>query len=71
MKTLNVGIVGYKFMGKAHSNGWKQAPLFFDLDVQPVLKVCLRQAPGVPEGFCGQVGMGAYRKRLEEDGAPR
>jgi predicted dehydrogenase len=39
MKRLNVGIVGYKFMGKAHSNGWKQAPLFFDLDVQPVLKV--------------------------------
>ncbi len=39
MKKLNVGIVGYKFMGKAHSNGWKQAPLFFDLDAQPVLKV--------------------------------
>ncbi|HVP19989.1 MAG TPA: Gfo/Idh/MocA family oxidoreductase [Spirochaetia bacterium] len=39
MKKLNVGIVGYKFMGKAHSNGWKQAPLFFDLPVQPVLKV--------------------------------
>ena len=34
MKTLNVGIVGYKFMGKAHSNAWKKAPLFFDLDVQ-------------------------------------
>jgi predicted dehydrogenase len=39
MKKLNVGIVGYKFMGKAHSNAWKKAPLFFDLDVRPVLKV--------------------------------
>jgi predicted dehydrogenase len=39
MKKLNVGIVGYKFMGKAHSNAWKKAPLFFDLDVQPVMKV--------------------------------
>jgi predicted dehydrogenase len=39
MKKLNIGIVGYKFMGKTHSNGWKQAPLFFDLPVQPVLKV--------------------------------
>jgi predicted dehydrogenase len=39
MKTLNVGIVGYKFMGKAHSNAWKQANLFFDMDVKPVLKV--------------------------------
>ncbi|HEY9595313.1 MAG TPA: Gfo/Idh/MocA family oxidoreductase [Spirochaetia bacterium] len=39
MKKLNVGIVGYKFMGKAHSNAWKKAPLFFDMDVQPVMKV--------------------------------
>ena len=39
MKKLNVGIVGYKFMGKAHSNAWKKAPLFFDMEVKPVLKV--------------------------------
>ena len=39
MKTLNVGIVGYKFMGKAHSNAWMKAPLFFDLPVKPVMKV--------------------------------
>jgi predicted dehydrogenase len=37
-KKLNVGIVGYKFMGKAHSNGWRQAPKFFDMEVEPVLK---------------------------------
>jgi predicted dehydrogenase len=36
---MNVGIVGYKFMGKAHSNAWRQAPRFFDMDVKPVLKV--------------------------------
>lgn len=39
MKTLNIGIIGYKFMGKAHSNAWKKAPLFFDVPAQPVLKV--------------------------------
>ncbi len=39
MKTLNVGIVGYKFMGKAHSNAWMKAPLFFDMPVTPVRKV--------------------------------
>jgi predicted dehydrogenase len=36
-KTLNVGMIGYKFMGKAHSNGWRQAPHFFDLPACPVL----------------------------------
>jgi predicted dehydrogenase len=39
MKTLNVAIIGYKFMGKAHSNAWKKAPLFFDTNIEPVLKV--------------------------------
>ncbi len=39
MKELRVGIVGYKFMGKAHSNAWQQAPRFFDLGVKPVLQV--------------------------------
>jgi predicted dehydrogenase len=45
MKTLNVGIVGYKFMGKAHSNAWLRAPQFFDMTTRPVLKVaCGRNA---------------------------
>jgi predicted dehydrogenase len=39
MKTLNIGIIGYKFMGKAHSNAWKKTPLFFDVPAHPVLKV--------------------------------
>jgi predicted dehydrogenase len=39
MKKLNVGIIGYKFMGKAHSNAWKKAPYFFDLNAELVLKV--------------------------------
>lgn len=39
MKKLNVAIVGYKFMGKAHSNAWKKAAFFFDLKVDPVMKV--------------------------------
>jgi len=39
MKTLNIGIVGYKFMGKAHSNAWRQASVFFDPEAKPVLKV--------------------------------
>lgn len=42
-KQLNIGIVGYKFMGRAHSNAWINAPLFFDLPLKPVLKaVCGR-----------------------------
>ena len=42
-KQLNVGLVGYGFMGRTHSNAFLQAPRFFDLPYQPVLKaVCAR-----------------------------
>ena len=36
--TLNVGLVGYGFMARAHSNAFRQAPKFFDLPYEPVLK---------------------------------
>ena len=38
-RELNVAIIGYKFMGKAHSQAWREAPLFFDLPVRPVMKL--------------------------------
>jgi predicted dehydrogenase len=50
MKTYNVGIIGYKFMGKAHSNAWIKAPLFFDLQSKPVLKTaCGRHEASLKE----------------------
>src|SRR6266480_2967591 len=45
MKKLNIGIVGYGFMGRAHSNAYRKVNNFFDLNYQPVLKaVCARSA---------------------------
>jgi predicted dehydrogenase len=34
---LNLGLIGYQFMGKAHSNAWLQAPHFFDLPLTPFM----------------------------------
>ena len=49
-KTLNVGMVGYKFMGRAHSNAWLKADKFFDLKARPVMKViCGRDKVGVAQ----------------------
>jgi len=45
---LNVGLVGYGFMGRTHSNAFLQAPRFFDVPYAPVLKaVCARNAERV------------------------
>ncbi len=39
MKKLNVAMIGYQFMGRAHSNAWRQVGRFFDVPFEPVLKV--------------------------------
>lgn len=42
-KPLRVGLIGYGFMGRAHSNAYRQANNFFDLEYRPVLQaVCGR-----------------------------
>src|SRR5713101_7979887 len=43
MKKLNIGVVGYGFMGRAHSNAFRKVANFFDLPYEPVLKtICAR-----------------------------
>lgn len=45
MKQLRIGLIGYGFMGRAHSNAYRKVNHFFDLEYQPVLKaVCARNA---------------------------
>jgi predicted dehydrogenase len=48
-ETINVGLVGYKFMGKAHSNAYRQVAHFFpDVAMRPVLHtLCGRDAAAV------------------------
>jgi predicted dehydrogenase len=44
-KPLNVGMIGYGFMGRAHSNAYRRVNNFFDLKHQIVLKAaCARSA---------------------------
>jgi predicted dehydrogenase len=43
MKKLNIGLVGYGFMGRAHANAFRKVKNFFDLEYEPVLNcVCAR-----------------------------
>jgi predicted dehydrogenase len=44
-KKLNVALIGTKFMGKAHSNAFRQVGRFFDLPVDPVMKVVCGSDP--------------------------
>ena len=39
-KPVNVGMIGYGFMGRAHSNAYRQVSQFFPRKHRPLLKAC-------------------------------
>jgi predicted dehydrogenase len=50
MTQINIALIGYKFMGKAHSNAYRQVRRFFPGKIEPVMKViCGRDPAGAEE----------------------
>ncbi|NOU93860.1 gfo/Idh/MocA family oxidoreductase [Paenibacillus sp. LMG 31456] len=71
MKQINVGMVGYKFMGKAHSHAYRDLHMFFPKSVRPVMKlICGRDEAGVAQA-AEQFGWEGYvtdwRELLKRD----
>ena len=71
MKTLNVGLIGYGFMGRAHSNAFAKVNHFFDLQHQVALKaICARDAAKV-KAFAQRWGYESaetdWRKLIQRD----
>lgn len=59
-KTVNIGLVGQKFMGKAHSNAYLKVARFFDVDPRPVMKaICARNEQELAE-FAERFGWESY-----------
>ena len=56
MKTLNIGLVGYGFMGRTHSNAFLQAPRYFDLPYKPILKAVAARNKERVEKFAANWG---------------
>jgi predicted dehydrogenase len=47
---IGVGLVGYRFMGRAHSNAYRQGGRFFDLKLFPGMRaICARDEAGVKD----------------------
>ena len=59
-RTLNIGLIGYRFMGRAHSNAYLNVARFFDVKATPVMKaVCGRTRKDV-RAFAAQWGWESY-----------
>jgi predicted dehydrogenase len=55
-KPLNVGMIGYGFMGKAHSNAYANVNHFFDLPFRPVLKAVSARSADKVKAFADRWG---------------
>src|SRR4051812_50087499 len=69
--SLRVGLIGYAFMGAAHSQAWRTAPHFFDLPLHPELAVLVGRTPDRVAEAAERLGWAQtetdWRRVLERD----
>ncbi len=70
-RTLNVGLIGGGFMGRAHSNAYRKVNQFFDCTYQPVLKAFCQRTLDKAKAFAERWGYESYetdwRKLIERE----
>jgi predicted dehydrogenase len=59
-RTLNIGLIGCGFMGRAHSNAFAKVNQFFELEAQPVLKAVCARNPAAAEAFTANWGYESF-----------
>jgi predicted dehydrogenase len=60
---IKIGIVGTKFMGRAHSNAFIDVAYFFDLGVRLVLRAACGRNSSDLEEFAHQFGWQTRKRR--------
>jgi predicted dehydrogenase len=55
-KKLNIAIIGSKFMGRSHSTAYLKVHHFFDMPVEPVMKVACGRNEAELRAFADQFG---------------
>jgi myo-inositol 2-dehydrogenase/D-chiro-inositol 1-dehydrogenase len=60
MKKLNIGLIGYGFMGRTHANAYSQVNHFFDLEYQPVLKAVCARNKDAARAFAAKWGFESF-----------
>jgi predicted dehydrogenase len=54
--TINVALIGSKFMGRAHSNAWLNVAKFFDVDPRPVMHTVVGRNSADLDAFAARWG---------------
>jgi predicted dehydrogenase len=66
-RKLNVALIGYDFMGRVHSNAWRQVAHFFkDVPFEPVLKVVVGRTEANVAEARDRLGFEQYATRWQD-----
>lgn len=70
-KEIRIGMVGYKFMGKAHSHAYRDLPFFFHTEIKPVQKAISGRNESAVKEVAEKMGWESYetdwRNLMERD----
>ena len=66
MKPLNVGLIGYGFMGRTHSNAHRKVNHFFDVPYRPVLKTVCGLVDAEAKAFAAKWGYESHTTNWRE-----
>ncbi len=69
-KELNIGMIGYGFMARTHSNAYRRVGNFFDLEYKPVLKTVCGLVAAEAEAFAERWGYESWEtdwRKVVED----
>jgi predicted dehydrogenase len=66
MKKLNIAMIGHRFMGRAHSNAWRQVGRFFEPPLTPVMKVVCGRDEAAVSKAAADLGWEEYSTSWEQ-----
>jgi predicted dehydrogenase len=58
-------MIGYKFMGKAHSRAYRDLPFNFDMETVPVMRAIAGRDPDGTRAAAKKMGWAAYESQMD------
>lgn len=65
MSEIGVGLLGYRFMGRAHSNAYRQVARFFDVDPVPRMRAICGRDEAAVRAAAGSLGWEGYETEYD------
>lgn len=65
-KKIRIGMIGYQFMGKAHSHAYRDLPFYFHMEVEPVLQTIVGRDAHAVEAAARKMGWVSFETEWEK-----